>query len=190
MRNLSGSYLPVVGIVLLALFASIPATSGQSDESVIGTWIGSVTLDTPPAAPPFIFMDLLSFNRGGTVIGTNGISHSAQNPFVPPPLAVDLSDYFGTWVAIGDSHQIAVTLKRLLFAGAKTPTAVYGTFFPGQHVGVASIQGVGTFQPTPNGDNIVGRVTFQLVNVSGQVVFAGSGTVALGRVGIEPMATP
>lgn len=150
--------------------------------------------DTPPGAPPLVITELLSINPGGTFIDTLSIAHSSQNPlFSGPfaPLAVDFGDAFGTWKQRGDdSNQFAITFKRLLFAGANTPTAIYGACFPGQHVGSASIQAVATLRHGEHWDTLTGPFTFQLTNLDGRVVLAASGTFSATRLKIEPLATP
>jgi hypothetical protein len=108
---------------------------------------------------------------------------------------VDLSDYFDTWAHVGNSGQIAVTFKRLLFAGPQTPSAIYHQLFPGENMGLATIQSVVTLQHTQSGDVLEGRFTFELTTLDGQPVPAavggrGSGTVSLSRVAIEPLAKP
>jgi hypothetical protein len=160
---------------------------------IVGSWINTVTVNTPPGAPPFVFPELLSANPGGTFIDSIAIAHSSQNPFlVGPfaPLAVDLSDAFGVWQPVSNtSNQFAITLKRLIFGGADTPTSAYGTFFPGQYIGTADIQAVGTLQHSQSGDTLAGPFTFQLRNLSGEVVLAASGTFSAKRLTIEPLAT-
>jgi len=173
---------------------SIPVVRADEGGSIVGTWINTVTVNTPPGAPPFVFTELVSFNPGGTIIDTFSIAHSSQNPFlVGPfaPLAADFSDGFGTWKQLGDeSNQFAGTFKRLIFAGASTPTAVYGSFYPGQNVGVGTVQFVATLQRGQNGDALTIPFTFQLTNLSGQVVLAASGTASATRLKIESLATP
>lgn len=128
-----------LGFALLAMAVLKSNSPVKADDggSVIGTWINTVTVNTPPGAPPFVITELLSINPGGTFIDTLSIAHASQNPFLAgpfAPLAVDLSDAFGPWKQLGDdSNQFAITFKRLLFAGADTPTGPtgYGTFFPG-----------------------------------------------------------
>jgi len=187
--------------ITLALFAALAVTPASravadddQDESVVGTWIGTATFDTPPGVPPLIEAELASVHRGGIVTGTSGIDHSSQNPFLPPGLVVELSDYFGSWAPIGDSDQIALTFKRLLFAGPNTPSAIYHQLFQGENVGLASIQSVVTLQHTKSGDTLKGPFTFQLTTLDGPVPAdmggTGSGTVSLSRVAIEPLATP
>jgi hypothetical protein len=164
-----------------------------SGGGIVGTWIITATVNVPPGAPPFGFTELGSFNPGGTFLDTFSIDFSSQNPFlVGPfaPLAVNFSDKFGTWKQMGaDSNQFAVTFKEFLFAGANTPTAVYGSFFPGQNVGVATVEAVATLQNGPAGDTATGPFTFQLTNLQGVEVFAGSGTFSATRLKIEPLAT-
>jgi len=177
------------GFAMVALFALTPTTHVKADDeqngSIVGTWIGMISLNNSA----LVIAELPSFSRGGTVGGTNSFSHNCQNPFLPPVLTVELSDYFGSWASIGSSNQFAITLKRLIFACPNTPVASYGQSFAGQNVGLVSIQAVGTVQHTKNGDTLTGPVTFQFTNLSDQVVFAGSGTAAFSRVAIEPLAT-
>jgi hypothetical protein len=109
---------------------------------------------------------------------------------VPPVLTIEASDYYGTWAPATGSSQIAITLKRLLFACPNTPTTVYGLSFPGENIGLESIQAVGTVRHTEKGDTLTGPLTFQLTNLYDQVVFAASGTASFSRVAIEPLVTP
>jgi len=161
--------------------------------SVVGSWINAVTVNTPSGPQP-LTTELIAINPGGTVIDTLTIAHSSQNPFYTgpfAPLAVDFSDAIGTWKQAGDdSNQFAFTFKRFLFAGANTPTAAYGSFFPGQNVGMATIEAVGTLQSGPAGQTLTGTFTFQLTNLSNQVVLPASGTFSATRLKIEPLAAP
>ena len=195
MRWLLRLYPCAVSLMVLTILTFTPTTLVKADdergESVVGTWIGTLTLNTPPGFPPFI--DLVSFHRGGTLTGTNGIAHFSQITFGVPALQalqVDFSDFFGSWVVSDSSNQVSATFKRLLFAGPNTPTAIYGTFFPGQNVGLVSIQAVGTLERATSGDRITASFTYELTNLNNQEVFAGDGTVSFGRVTIEPLATP
>jgi hypothetical protein len=183
-------------VPLLVVFATFCVSSfaqdlnlaeGQGRVSIVGTWIGKLIFDTPPGAPPFAISELVSFNESGTVMGTNGISHFSANPFVPPALAVDLSEHFGSWVRIGESNRFAVTFKRLLFGGSNTPTAIYGVFSPGQEIGLATIQVIGLVEHTEAGDQISGRFAIQFKNRNGEVVFTASGNVSLSRMEVEPL---
>jgi hypothetical protein len=188
--------------ITLVLFAALAVTSASravagddQDKNVVGTWIGTATFDTPPGVPPLVEAELASVHHGGIVTGTSGIDHSSQNPFLPPGLVVELSDYFGSWAHNGDSGQIALTFKRLLFAGPDTPPAIYHQLFQGENIGLASIQAVLTLQHAKSGDILIGPFTFQLTTLDGQSIPAemggtGSGTVSLSRVAIEPLATP
>lgn len=191
-----GLYLAAASIVVSALLASMPNSHVKADEdqqgSIVGTWIGRATVNTPPGTPPFVFTVVTAFNPGGTVTQTNGAfnAHSSENPFLPPPFVVDESDQYGVWKRLEDSNQFAVTFKALLFAGANTPTALYGSFFPGQNVGVVSIQAVLTLHLGEDGDTLEGPFSFQITNLGGTVVFGGSGAVSATRVKIEPLATP
>jgi hypothetical protein len=181
-------FLSAFTLVAFSAFAATPTSqvkaNDDQDESIVGTWMGSLSLDNSPFPP---ITELPSFSRGGTVAGTNSFSHNCQNPF--PVLTVEIGDYFGSWAAMAGSNKIAITLKRLLFACTNTPVAIYYQSFPGQNVGILSVQAVGTVQHTKKGDTLTGPVTFQLTNLFDEVVFAGSGTASFNRVEIEPLAT-
>ena len=114
--------IPTLGLVAVFILtaSSLTKADDEQERRIVGTWIGTTTLDTPPDTPPFVFTELVSFNLDGTVTGTNGISHCAQNPFVPPPFAVDLSDYFGSWVLIDDSSRLRKNplQSRLILSGS------------------------------------------------------------------------
>src|SRR6266849_8791168 len=192
MRKL-GLYFTAACIVLLALFALVrltPNSSVKADDNeqggVVGSYLNTVTVNTPPGAPPLIFPELVAINPGGTFIDTLAIAHSSQNPFFTgpfAPLAVDFSDAIGTWKQVGDdSNQFAFTFKRFLFAGANTPAAAYGSFFPGQNVGMATIEAVGTLQTSAAGQTLTGSFTFQLTNLQGAVVLTASGTFSATRL--------
>jgi hypothetical protein len=194
MRRKFVVYLLISGTLLLALFAMERNSRVRADEgngNIVGTWINTATVNTPPGAPPFVFTELATFNLGGTFLDTFALDHDSANPFVPPPLAVDFSDKLGTWKQVGDSNQFAVTFKEFLFAGPDTPTAVYGPIlFPGQNVGMATVEAVVTLHTGAGGDTLTGPFTFQLTNLQGTVLFAGSGTVSATRLQIQPLATP
>lgn len=195
MRRQLGPYLVAFSIVVLAVLASMPNSHVKADEnqqgSIVGTWMITSTINTPPGTPPFVFTELGSFNPGGIFIDTFSLDHNSANPFVPPPLAVDFSDKFGTWKEVGDSNQFAGTFKEFLFAGPDTPASVYGPIlFLGQNVGVATVEFVATLQTGAGGDTITGPFTFQLTNLQGATVFTGSGTFSGTRLQIQPLATP
>lgn len=186
-----GLYFAVMCIVVLAVSASVPSPHAKANGGhIVGSWIITPTINTPPGAPPFVLTELGSFNPGGTFIDTASIGFSSQNPaLAQTPFAVNFSDAFGVWQQLGDeSNQFAVTFKRLLFAGADTPTAVYGSFFPGQNVGMATVEAVATLQTDAGGDTLTGPFTFQLTNLSGTVVLSGSGTFSANRLVIQPLA--
>jgi hypothetical protein len=190
MQRSSRLYPLAVSLVGSALLALAPTSPVRADEdqsgSIVGTWIGTLSVDNSPTT----ITNLTSFSRGGTVAGTTGDSHNCQNAFVPPVLTIEASDYYGTWAPATGSSQIAITLKRLLFACPNTPTAVYGPSFPGENIGLESIQAVGTVRHTEKGDTLTGPLTFQWTNLFDQLVFAASGTASFSRVAIEPLVTP
>ena len=178
--------------VAVSLLVLMPSSHGQvASQNITGTLVVTVTVNTPPGAPPFVFTDMIAFNSGGTLTAASSTfnPHTSENPLLPAPLVVDTSDGYGAWKSQGDdSNQFALTFRRFLFAGADTPTALYGSFFAGQNVGVNTVETVGTFHTGKNGDSLTGSFTNQFVNLNGEVVFAGSGTFAATRLKIEPLA--
>jgi hypothetical protein len=184
-----GLYFVAVCVVLSLLALMPTAHVKAANGNIVGTWIITVTVNTPPGAPPFVFTDQIAFNSGGTLTAASSTfnAHTSENPLLPPPLVVDTSDGYGAWKSTGDdSKQFALTFNRFLFAGASTSTADYGSFFSGQYVGKNTVQAVGT----RDGDSISGSFTNQFVNLDGQVVFAGSGTFTGTPLKIEPLTTP
>ena len=179
--------------IAVSLIAILPRSHGQeANRGIAGTWVITVTVNTPPGAPPFIFTDLIAFNSGGTLTAASSTfnAHTSENSNLPPPLVVDTSDGYGTWKPKGeDSNNFALTFNRFLFAGTNTSTAFYGSFFVGQNVGVNAVQAVGTFHTGKNGDSLTGSFTNQFVNLSGNVVFSGNGTFTATRLAIEPLTT-
>jgi hypothetical protein len=189
-----GLSLAAAFIVFSALLAFRPSKRVSADNpSIVGTWIATVTVNTPPGAPPFVFTDLLAINSLGTFTATSTAfnAHTSENPFLPAPLVVDTSDGYGAWKPMGEeSNQFAVTFQRFLFAGANTPTGPtgYGSFFPGQNVGVNNVEAVATLHTGEGGDTLTGPFTTQLVTLSGQVAFAGSGTFTATRFKTKPLS--
>jgi hypothetical protein len=167
--------LGTVSIVLLSLSPFMPSARAQaSEQSIVGTWTVTVTVNTPPGAPPFVFTDFIAFNQGGTLTAASSAfnAHTSENPFLPAPLIVDTSDGYGVWQSTGDdSNRVAITFKRFLFAGAATSSYVFS--FPGQYVGVNAVQAVGTLQ---GADHLAGSFTTQFTNLAGQPTFSGNGT--------------
>lgn len=187
-----------VGIasIVLSLATFLPSARAQADDhSMVGTWVVTVTVNTPTGAPPFIFTDIIAFNRGGTLTAGSSAfnAHSSENPFLPPPLVVDTSDGYGVWKPAGDdSGQVAITFERFLFAGAATRS--YSFSFPGQCIGVNAVQAVGTLQ---DADHLAGSFTTEFteftncaVLVGGQTKFSGNGTFTAKRLKIEPLFKP
>lgn len=170
---------------LFVLFALTPNLMAQAG-SLVGGWEVTLNVNVPPGAPPFIFTEVGTFNLGGSFADTISIAHSSQNPYVPPPLAVDFSDGYGGWRQTPGTNQFAITLKRLTFAGPNTPTTTYGTFLQGQQVGEAIIEVAGTLQ---SDGTLAGAFTFQLTSLAdnGAVVFAGGGKLTATRINIQPL---
>ena len=170
----------IVSIVLLSLAAFMQSARAQAgNQSIVGTWTVTVTVNTPPGAPPFVFTDLIAFNQGGTLTAASSAfnAHTSENPFLPAPLVVDTSDGYGVWKSTDDNpDRVAITFKRFLFAGVATSS--YAFSFPGQYVGVNAVQAVGTLQ---DGD-LAGSFTTEFKNLAEQVTFSGNGTFTATRL--------
>ena len=182
---------------IVGTLGSLRTTSAQDNQgnqsSVVGSWTVTVFVNTPGGTVPFA-TEIASFNPGGTFSDAINLAFSSENPaFAGGPLAafaVNFSDAFGSWKQVGDNpNQVAGTFKRFLYAGASTPTAVYGPFFPGQHIGEATVQFTGTVQTTPSGQSLSGSFTFQLTTLQGAVVLTGSGPFSATPIKIQPLAT-
>jgi hypothetical protein len=138
--------------------------------------------NTPPGTPPISFVEMVAFNPGGDLTDTHAIAHNSGNPATFPALVVDTSDAYGSWQRLGDSNQFGATFKRLLFSGANTPMALYGPFFPGQHVGFETVTVVLSLTSGTGGETLQGPFTVQFTNLAGQVTFADTGTVSAKRI--------
>ena len=175
----------IVSIVLLSLAPFMPSARAHAgNQSIVGTWTVTVTVNTPPDAPPFVFTDFIAFNQGGTLTAASSTfnAHTSENPFLPAPLVVDTSDGYGVWKSTDDDPaRVAITFKRFLFAGAATSQALYGPFVPGQYVGVNAVQAEGTLQ---DADTLAGSFTTEfipLMPLPGKPPFSGSGTFTATR---------
>jgi hypothetical protein len=179
--------IPTFALVAVFALTASSLVKAQDESSIVGTWILSATL-----APGFINTELVAFNPGGSWTTTSSVfnAHSSQNPFLPPFLTIDTSDGYGAWKQQGGSNQFVFTFKRHLFAGANTPTSLYGLFFVGQQIGESTIQAVGAVRHSENGDILEGQFTFQVKNLRGDVLGTGSGPFSAKRLEIEPLATP
>ena len=173
----------IASIVVFALAAFMPSARAQADnQSIVGTWIVTVTVSTPAGAPPFVFTDFIAFNQGGTLSAASSAfnAHTSENPYLPAPFVVDTSDGYGVWKSAGDdSSQVAITFKRFLFAGVAT--SYYGFSYPGQYVGLNAVQAVGTLQ---DADTLAGSFTTEfipLMPLPGKPPFSGSGTFTATR---------
>lgn len=180
------SAVTALAVSVAALGAS-RTVHAQAPGTVIGAWEVTVNVNVPTGDPPFILTEVGTFNLGGTFADTISIAHSSQNPYVPPPLAVDFSDGYGVWRQTPGTNQFALTLKRLTYAGPSTPS-IYAPFLPGQQVGEAIIEAVGTLQ---SDGTLAGKFTFQLTSLAqaGAVVLADGGTFSAKRISIKPLAS-
>jgi hypothetical protein len=164
-----------------------------NQSSVVGAWTVTVYVNGPGGALLPFATEFATFNPGGTFSDAINLAFNSENPAFAGPLAafaVNFSDAYGSWKQVGDDpNQIAGTFKRFLYAGASTPASVYGSFFPGQHVGEATVQFTGTVQNTASGQTLSGSFTFQLTNLQGAVVLSGSGPFAATRIKVQPLST-
>jgi hypothetical protein len=177
----------ILSIALVSLAPFMPSARAQADnQSIVGTWTVTVTVNTPPDAPPFVFTDFIAFNQGGTLTAASSTfnAHTSENPFLPAPLVVNTSDGYGVWKSTDDDPaRVAITFKRFLFAGAATSS--YAFSFPGQYVGVNAVQAVGTLQ---DADHLAGSFTTEFAPLVGQPphvgqpIFSGSGTFTATRL--------
>ena len=176
--------------IFVATLGSTHTTRAQNQQqgSVVGTWVVSVNVNTPGGPVP-LATEFVSFNPGGVFVDAISIAFNAENPALAgTPLAANFSDAFGSWKPVGDASQFAATFKRFIYAAPNSPTAAYGSFFPGQNVGQATIEAVGGIQFSSSGQILVGSFTFQFTNLQGAVVLAGSGSFTATPVKIQPLA--
>ena len=186
--------LATIVATLGGLHTTHAQNQNQQGGSVVGTWLNSVTVDVGPGVSVPLANEFVSFGPGGVFADVISIQFNGENPaFAGGPLAafaVNFSDAYGSWKQVGDdSNQFAGTFKRFLYAGASTPASIYGPFFVGKHVGEATVQFTGTVQNSPSGQTLVGRFTFQLTTLQGQVVLVGSGPFSATRIKVQPLAT-
>lgn len=170
---------------LFLMVAKRSATVVRADgNGLVGTWLITVNVNTPPGAPPFSFNDYIAFQEGGTLTATSTAFNSHTSEVLAGPLGVDTSDGYGVWAGDGDGA-IRVTFNRFLFAGANnSATALYGSFSQGQNIGTDTVEAVGTVR----GDTVTGQFTTQFSKLDGGVVFPGSGTFSGTRIKIKPLA--
>jgi len=176
-------------MAIVAMLSSLHTTHAQNQQgSVVGTWIVSVNVDTPGGPVP-LATEFVSFGPGGIFTDAISIAFNAENPaFAGTPLAANFSDAFGSWKPVGDASQFAATFKRFIYAAPDSPTAAYGSFFPGQNVGVATIEAVGAIRSSSGGQVLAGSFTFQFTNLGGAVVLAGTGSFTATPLKIQPLA--
>jgi hypothetical protein len=178
---------------MVATLASLHTTHAQNQNqqggSVVGTWLNSVTVDVGPGVSVPLANELVSFGPGGVFADVISIQFNGENPaFAGTALAANFSDALGSWRSVGDASQVAGTFKRFIFATPNTPP-VYGPgpYFPGQNVGVATIEFVGALQPSSSGQVLVGSFTFQFTDLQGNLVFPGSGKFSASPLKIQPL---
>ena len=176
---------------IVATLGSLHTTHAQNQQggSVVGTWLNSVTVDVGGVSVP-LANELVSFGPGGVFADVISIQFNGENPgFAGTPLAANFSDALGSWKSVGDGSQVAGTFKRFIFATPNTPP-VYGPgpYFPGQNIGVATIEFVGALQPSSSGPVLAGSFTFQFTDLQGNLVFPGSGKFSATPLKIQPLA--
>ena len=158
------------------------------DGNAVGTWIITVTVNTPPGAPPFVFTDLIAFNEGGTLTATSTAFNPHTSEILPGPLGVNTGDGYGVWEPGAGPNEVRITFKRFLFAGANASSAALysSSSVPGQNIGVNMVEAVGML----GGGKLAGSFTTQFSNLGGTNVFVGNGTFSATRLEMEPLAMP
>ena len=173
---------------MVATLGSLHTThaQNQSGGSVVGTWLNSVSVDVGNGASVHLADEFVTFGPGGTFADIFSIAFNGENPaFAGTALAANFSDALGSWRSVGDESQVVGTFQRFIFATPNTPP-VYGPFFPGQNVGVATVEFAGAL--SSSGQVLAGSFTFQFTDLHGNVVFAGSGKFSATPLKIQPLA--
>jgi hypothetical protein len=188
-RTLISLTAAVALAAMVGMVGSSHTTHAQNQQgSVVGTWIVTVNVDTPGGPAP-LATELVSFSPGGVFTDAISIAFNGENPvFAGTPLAANFSDAFGSWKPLSDGNGFAATFKRFIFATPNSPAAAYGSFFPGQNVGQATIQAVGALRASSSGPSLAGSFTFQFTNLQGSVVLAGTGSFTATPLKIQPLA--
>jgi hypothetical protein len=174
---------------MVATLGSLHTThaQNQSGGSVVGTWLNSVSVDVGNGASVHLADEFVTFGPGGTFADIFSIAFNGENPaFAGTALAANFSDALGSWRSVGDGSQVAGTFKRFIFASPSTPLAYGpGPYFPGQNIGVASIEFVGTL--SSSGQVLSGSFTFQFTDLQGNLVAPGSGKFSATPLKIQPL---
>jgi len=143
---------------VLVLGAGSTAAAQTEDPTLQGTWRVQVTLyncQTGQKAPPF--SSILSFNRGGTMIG-----NTSNAAFQPGQRTPDL----GSWSHIGGNNYQAASEAYILFTSTTVPPA------PVFQQGTQRI----TQAITLNGNQFTSVASVQFFDVSGNLLRAGCAT--------------
>jgi hypothetical protein len=174
MKQLFTNSVRAAGVLALVPVFYVVATAEPSTRlsnlKLEGAWTTTYTADPgQPALPPLQpATSLTLFNREGGLV-------TLQNAIGPPMMLV--TSGIGEWAISGD-NQFAGTV---LFAVASVDAAGNG-----HDAGFFKQRWTVSYNPTR--DQVSGPYQFALLDPNGNVVFQGSGTITMKRVGVEPMA--
>ena len=150
--------LAVAVLALLASGQSKPLAASADGQSLEGSWVGVVMLDSPPPGVPERFLNLATFMPdGGFITSTGSISDSLGH---------------GSWVRTGN-RQFAVTCLGLSY-GADGATEY--TFKMRAKLAY-----------TESGWELVGPFIVDTLDATGKVVFSATGTTRCFHIDVEKM---
>lgn len=132
---------------------------------IAGSWIGDVTITTPPELAG-TFKALLSFTEDGRMFAT------AQGDVVDPAQSPGM----GAWQHQGGRTN-ALSFKTLLY---ETQGAAAGSL-----IGVSTIRSTSTVNDA--GDKFSGPFKFALVDAQGNALLTTEGTWQFTRIKVEPL---
>ncbi len=156
------SYLALLTTVLsCGLLSSASATDyKQGKASLVGAWIGDVTIVEPQSSEGF--PTLFTFHRDKTVLETK-TSLTADSP-LGPLLA---TPGHGAWKRIGKG-QFAISFKFYVQGAQGNPA------FEGKLVGINNIHYIASV--SENGKNLSAEWKSALIDPNGNLLFEGAGT--------------
>ncbi len=148
----------VAVLALLASGQSKPLAAGEERQTLEGSWVGVVTLDSPPPGVPERFLNLATFMPdGGWVSSTGSISDSLGH---------------GSWVRTGN-RQFAVTCLGFSY-GADGATEYTWKMRA-------------TFTYTESGYELIGPFIVDTLDATGKVVYSATGTARCFHIDVEKM---
>lgn len=144
---------------------NVKILDAQKKQAIAGSWIGDVTITSPPELAG-AFKALLSFTEDGRVFAT------AQGDVLEPAQSPGM----GTWER-QTGRVFALSFKTLFY---ETQGDAAGSL-----IGVATIRSTSTVSET--GDAFSGPFKFALVDSQGNVLLETNGTWQFTRIKVEPL---